>query len=296
MTYKKKIAVGILATLAISSLGAVSAFAADTDEEMRVDLTAVHAALDASDYDAFVEALSVIDARAAAQMTEETFATILARYEHKEAVQDIIETGSYDEWVSAMSEVRGGAALVEVTSEDEWETFQALHDARAAGDIDTAKELATEIGLDVLHEERKEVRKERRGEFREEREERQEKRGERSDARQGERQDQRPGERGEQREAIRGALENADYEAWQVAIAGTHAEEVLGPIISEDNFADLVEVHDLRVSGDHEAARAAADDFGLPEMNREEARGEEGESRRGFFHRVQGMFRGIFAQ
>ena len=292
MTYKQKIATGILATLAISSLGAASAFAADIDEEQRFDLTAVHAALDAQDYDAFVEALSAIDARTAAQMTEDTFASILERYEQKQEVHDIIETGTYEEWVAAMSEMRGGAALIEVISEDEWKSFQALHEARAAGDIDTAKELAAEIGLDTLHEERKEERQERRSEWREER---QGERGERID----ERQNERRGERGEQREAIQGALENGDYEAWQSAIAGTQAEEVLGPIITQDNFADLVEVHDLRTSGEYEAARAAADDLGLPEMNRQEAQGERGEdaqSRRGFFHRMQGLFRGIFAQ
>ena len=289
MTYKKKLAVGILATLAISSLGAASAFASDTDEEMRADLTAVHAALDAGDYDAFVEALSEIDVRAAAQMSEEAFAIILERYEQKQEVHEIIETGTYEEWVDAMSEVRGGVALVEVISEDEWEMFQALHEARAAGDFDTVKELAAEIGLDALHEERKEKRLERRSELRDER---QEERSERVE----ERPERRNAEQGEQREAIRGALENRDYEAWQVAIAGTQAEEVLGPMINQDNFADLIEVHDLRVSGEYEAARAAADDLGLPEINRQEARGEDGQSRRGFFHRMQGLFRGIFAQ
>ncbi len=96
-------------------------------------------------------------------------------------------------------------------------------------------ELSEELGLDALHEERAEIREEKRQ------------------------------ERIEAHEDIIDALDAADYEAWLTAISGTPAEEVLGEIITEDNFDDLVEVHDLIEAGDTEAAEEAAEELGLPE-------------------------------
>ncbi len=263
MTYKKKIALGILATLAVSSIGAAGVFASDgsDDDHNFVDLTALQDALDVNDYDAFVTALDEIDERAADHMTQEIFDKVLENYETREAVNDAIETGEYSDWVAAVSEMPGGETLIEVITEDEWISFQEFHDARESGDHETAKTIAAEIGLDEVREQRMEHRAEKR---------------------------ERNEERREVRLDAKSALEAADYEAWLEAIAGTPAEDVIGSIINENNFDDLVEMHELIQDGEKEAAQAVAEELGLPEAP---------QHRMGkMFHRMQGLLRGIFAE
>tara|TARA_Y100000310_G_C20699139_1_gene828042 strand:- start:5816 stop:6571 length:756 start_codon:yes stop_codon:yes gene_type:complete len=230
MKYKKIMAVGILATLAASSLGATAVFA-DDEDSFGIDLTEIKDALEANDYEAFVSALSEIDQRAAEKMSEGIFERVVNNYEDMEAVHDAIETGEYSDWVDAMNELPGGEALVEVITEDEWESFKEFHDAKESGDMETAEIIAEEIGLQDFHEEREEAKQEKI----------------------------------ETREAAHEALDNSDYDAWLDAISGTPAEEVLGDIIDEENFVDFVEVHELHQSGDHKAAVEAAQDLGLPE-------------------------------
>ena len=53
------------------------------------------------------------------------------------------------------------------------------------------------------------------------------------------------------RSAIRTAVENSDYNAWVAAIG----DRPINENINSDNFSKLVQAHNLRMSGDYEAAR-----------------------------------------
>jgi hypothetical protein len=61
------------------------------------------------------------------------------------------------------------------------------------------------------------------------------------------------------REAVRVAIENNDYSAWSTAMAGTPLADKVTP----ETFARLVEAHNLREAGDHEAAREIMEELGL---------------------------------
>lgn len=232
MKYKKIMAIGILATLAASTLGATAVFADNGDDDhFGVDLTGIKDALEASNYEDFVSALSEIDEMAADKMNEDIFERVVANYEDMEAVHDAIDNGEYQDWVDAMNEMPGGEALVEVITEDEWDQFKEFHSALEAGDKEQAEEIAEEIGLADFRDERHQQR------------------------------EQRMEDRAEAHEAV----ENEDYDAWVEAISGTPAEDALGDVVDEDNFVDFVEVHELHKAGDHEAAQELAEDMGLPE-------------------------------
>lgn len=61
-------------------------------------------------------------------------------------------------------------------------------------------------------------------------------------------------------EAIESALESGNYEAFKTAIVGSHLAE---SITSEEEFRKMIEAHELRESGDYEAARKIMDELGV---------------------------------
>lgn len=66
------------------------------------------------------------------------------------------------------------------------------------------------------------------------------------------------------REAIKEALANNDYAAWAELVSQRPRGEKLLEIINANNFARFVEMHNLIQAGDHEGARAIAEELGLP--------------------------------
>lgn len=61
-------------------------------------------------------------------------------------------------------------------------------------------------------------------------------------------------------EAVESALESGNYEAFKTAIVGSHLAE---SITSEEEFRKMIEAHELRESGDYEAAREIMDELGV---------------------------------
>jgi len=69
----------------------------------------------------------------------------------------------------------------------------------------------------------------------------------------------KPNFNSEQHEAIKEAIENNNYEAWQELMAGKPMAEK----ITEENFAKLVEAHNLILDGKYEEARAIKKELGI---------------------------------
>ena len=143
--FKKGLALGFLA---LAATGAVTASMGDKITPMHN--ADVQAAIEADDYNAFVDAVSEIDADAADRVTEEMFDSMVERFEAKEDVDAAIESEDYDAWVEAVSELPHGDKMVDVVSEDEFSVLVEMHEAKENGDQETVRELAEEIGLDEL--------------------------------------------------------------------------------------------------------------------------------------------------
>jgi flagellar motor component MotA len=68
----------------------------------------------------------------------------------------------------------------------------------------------------------------------------------------------------EQHEDVKAAIESGDYEAFKTATKDAPIDIQL----SEEQFNNLQEVHTLKESGDYEAARALAEELGLPKIGK----------------------------
>lgn len=88
----------------------------------------------------------------------------------------------------------------------------------------------------------------------------------------GERGDRAMGPRGgdaDHRAEMQDLMETADYDTWR-AVVEEHASEMgreeLPPVletITADNFDQFKQIHELREAGDHEGAKALAEELGL---------------------------------
>jgi hypothetical protein len=68
-------------------------------------------------------------------------------------------------------------------------------------------------------------------------------------------------DRHEQRDAISDAVENNDYDAWVAAVSVIHEGEDISEIVSEDDFATLVAIHEAREDGDFETVNELREDL-----------------------------------
>ncbi len=206
---KKIIAAGMLATFAVGTLGA--SFVSADDDDTTLDLSSLQSALDNEDYDSFVEALSLIDEKAAENMTEEQFELILEHYATMEAVEEAIESEDYESWVEAVSAIPGGEDLIELIDEEEFATLLELHDAR-----DNVRDLSEELGFDELHPHTKPILEET------------------------------PEDLSEEFDAVIAALDAEDYEAWVDAVIELPDGEERIALVSEEDFSTLLELHESR--------------------------------------------------
>lgn len=135
----------IMAVLAVLIVGvaAAGAYAFGPrfgNEEMQT-------ALEAGDYEAFMEAVEDGDKPFVEQMTEERFNERVEHYQSHQAIRDAVEAGDYDAWYAAMKEIEKPRPI-DVVTEDNFDIFVQMHEAREAGDFDKAEELAEELGLE----------------------------------------------------------------------------------------------------------------------------------------------------
>ncbi len=67
--------------------------------------------------------------------------------ERHDAIEDALESNDYDAWYDLMTEDGRHPGIVDVVTEDNFETFVQAHDAMEDGDQDTASALRTELGI-----------------------------------------------------------------------------------------------------------------------------------------------------
>ena len=63
-------------------------------------------------------------------------------------MQEAMEQG-YDAWKQAVSDSPRGERIAELITEENFNTFVAMYNARQSGDFETAHELAEELGLNL---------------------------------------------------------------------------------------------------------------------------------------------------
>ena len=133
---KKVAKFGILALLLVSLVAGAYAFGQGNEVAKE--------ALEAGDYSAWKNAMTE-------GLTEERFNQMRERHqqmsekraEMEEAMQD-----GYDAWVEAIGDSPKAAKLTEVITEENFDTFVEIHEAKQNGDHETAKALAEELGLE----------------------------------------------------------------------------------------------------------------------------------------------------
>lgn len=77
----------------------------------------------------------------------------------------------------------------------------------------------------------------------------------------------------EQKEALHQAIESGDYATWNKLLP---EDAKIREVITEENFAKLQTLHELRASGDTEAAQSLQEELGLPgKHHRGEKQGKE---------------------
>jgi len=163
-------------------------------------------------------------------------------------VQSAIENNDYDAFVEAASEVDSNA-VDRIDEErfalmvDKHENREAMDAALDAEDYETFKEIMNERcerRMDQMTEEKFQ---------------------EMVDVKQA-------------HDAVKSSIESEDYDAWVSAVSSLPHGSGMADVVSEEDFEIMIEVHDLRESGDHEAARALAKENDLKPMRLGEGRGD----------------------
>ena len=66
---------------------------------------------------------------------------------YHDAVEAAVEAGDYSAWKDAMADRPQPPRMEDVVTEDNWDTFVAMHQAMEDGDYETAQSLREELGL-----------------------------------------------------------------------------------------------------------------------------------------------------
>ncbi len=67
----------------------------------------------------------------------------------------------------------------------------------------------------------------------------------------------------EKRQAVEDAISAGDYDAWLAAIEGSPMADKLKEVITEDNFATFVEMHNAMAEKDFDTAKTLSEEIGL---------------------------------
>lgn len=108
---------------------------------------AIQEAFENEDYEAFQGAVADLPDRAGIKnLTEEEFNEIVEKRAEmeadREAIQDAIESGDYEEWKSLMEEKNPNNPLLEIITKDNFSKFQELHELR-----EEMKTIQGELGI-----------------------------------------------------------------------------------------------------------------------------------------------------
>ena len=131
----------IIGILAIS--GTAFAFGWGLNSENR---EAIENAIEANDYNAWKEAMIET-------LTEEQFNKLVEMYQNKKTAEQnrqlaeqALEEGNYEAWKAAIKNIER-PRITELITEENFDTFVQLYEARMAGDYEIVKQLSEELGL-----------------------------------------------------------------------------------------------------------------------------------------------------
>lgn len=161
---KKAPILGILAVLLIGVI-AVGAFAfpfggKGQGKSGLYSNDAAKTALETGDYAAFVSAINEQgNSGRLAELTEEEFnllyernkeraVQIAAMQETRDAIHNALESGNYDVWYAAVSSLDPVPELAEKITQENFDVYLQLHEAKENKDWETVKILADELGLE----------------------------------------------------------------------------------------------------------------------------------------------------
>lgn len=156
---------------------------------------------------------------------------------HDDGIQIALAEQDYDGFVSALAAIDAEASI----SEEEFDLLVDNYDRKNA--LDAALEADDyDAFLSVLEE----VNPNRADRLTEE-------------------QFARMSERHQSHAAVEAAVEAGDYQAWVEAVSASPHGDDIAELISEDDFATFVEMHEARESGDFDTADELREELGLPE-------------------------------
>ncbi len=103
-------------------------------------------AIETGDYDAYLNAFNYRQ-----PLSEDDFDGIHQRHQlrnsHKEEMDLAIEQG-YDAWIEVVEDMDHTPPMYEMVSEENFDIFVDLHEARESGDWETARTLSEELGFE----------------------------------------------------------------------------------------------------------------------------------------------------
>jgi len=73
------------------------------------------------------------------------------KHEEMQAIQEALEAEDYDAWYALVTSNGKTSSITEKITKDNFATFVKLHEAKKNGDIETARELANELGFEWKH-------------------------------------------------------------------------------------------------------------------------------------------------
>jgi len=156
----KKLGMGSLMLMMVLSMSAVGfAFPLEEfKEDFKEHRSTVRESLSTGDYSLWQTTWNKFAdlAKRIAGISEERFDELAAKVQEKqaerevkhEAVETALEAEDYEAFVDAVEGSERGSHLLESVNEGNFDTFLELREAREAGDHETAKVLAAELGLE----------------------------------------------------------------------------------------------------------------------------------------------------
>lgn len=138
--------VAVFAIVALLGVTLVAAYPFGSNGISNEDRDAMKAAIENKDYAAWKSLME-------SQITEERFNQIVEQnakmQENMAQIKAAMDSGDYAAWKAAVAADGRNPKITQVITEDNFATFVKMQEARQTGDIETAKALAKELGLNV---------------------------------------------------------------------------------------------------------------------------------------------------
>ncbi|MCR4334970.1 MAG: hypothetical protein NUV57_00345 [archaeon] len=151
MNKKLMTLIGLLAAgfILIGSVSAFHTFGGINESENNSMRSQMNDAVENNDYSAFIAAHEEMQQRMGT-VSEEQFASMVEKRAFHDKVQQAVMDGNFDEWKQLLSENNTGKPdnFSETIPAENFYLLKDLHDAREAGDFETAMKIKNELGME----------------------------------------------------------------------------------------------------------------------------------------------------